>query len=210
MTIKIGLPKGRMLEDSVLALKRCGFDFSPALGKSRKLRFPISEKDVEAIVIRAVDLLTYVEYGAVDIGIVGYDLIMEQKRDIITAIALDFGRCRLSVAGVKGSDVMKRPDLSGIKVATKYPYLTSEYFKKKGFQVDVIKLYGAIELAPLFGISDLIVDLVSTGETLKTNGLEELEVIMHSTARLVINKASMRTKHESIDRIISQLRKLHD
>ncbi|MGB9735277.1 MAG: ATP phosphoribosyltransferase [bacterium] len=208
MSLKIGLPKGRMLEDAVNILKKCGLDFSSALSKSRKLRFFIPSKDVEAIIIRNVDLLTYVEYGAVDIGIIGYDLVMEQKRDVITALDLNFGRCRLSVAGVKGNEVMRRADLSGIKVATKYPDITSEYFKKRGFQVEVIKLYGAIELAPLFGLSDLIVDLVSTGETLKTNGLEELEVIMHSSARLVINKASMRTKQEHIDKIISQLRKV--
>ncbi len=102
---------------------------------------------------------------------------------------------------------MERPDLSGIRVATKYPHLASEYFEKKGFQAEVIKLYGAIELAPLFGISDLIVDLVSTGETLKTNGLEELEVIMQSSARLVVNKASLRTKQEDMNKILSRLRR---
>jgi ATP phosphoribosyltransferase len=207
MTIKIGLPKGRMLEESIAVLKKNGFDFSSALNKSRKLRFATPDGNAEAIVIRAVDLLTYVEYGAVDIGIIGYDLVKEQNRDVITALAFDFGRCRLSVAGAKGSGVMGKPDLSGIRVATKYPHLASEYFKKKGFQVDVIKLYGAIELAPLFGISDLIVDLVSTGETLKTNGLEELEVIMQSSARLVVNKASMRTKQEGINKIISRLKR---
>lgn len=208
MTIRIGLPKGRMLEDSINILKRCGMDFSAALGKSRKLRFSIPSQDVEAIIIRTIDLLTYVEYGAVDIGIIGYDLILEQRRDVITALDLGFGKCRLSVAGVKGNNLPSKSDLSGIKVGTKYPNITSEFFKKKGFQVEVIKLYGAIELAPLFGLSDLIVDLVSTGETLKTNGLEELEVIMLSSARLVINKASIRTKQVRIDKIISQLKKV--
>jgi ATP phosphoribosyltransferase len=207
MTIKIGLPKGRMLEESIAALKKSGLDFSSALNKSRKLRFAAPDGNAEAIVIRAVDLLTYVEYGAVDIGIIGYDLVKEQNRDVITALALDFGKCRLSVAGAKDSRVMDKPDLSGIRVATKYPYLASEYFKKKGFQADVIKLYGAIELAPLFGISDLIVDLVSTGDTLKANGLEELEVIMQSSARLVVNKASLRTKQKVMNKIISRLKR---
>ncbi len=207
MNIKIGLPKGRMIEDSIAVLKRIGLDFSSALDGSRKLRFIAPGTTAEAIVIRAVDLLTYVEYGAVDVGIIGYDLIKEQRRDIITELALDFGRCKLCVAGAKDSEVMARTDLSGVRVATKYPTLASEYFNKKGFQVDIIKLYGAIELAPLFGISDLIVDLVSTGETLKSNGLEEKEVIMQSSARLVINKASMRTKQEDIGGIIAKLRK---
>ncbi len=207
MTIKIGLPKGRMLEDSVGVLKKSGLDFSAALNKSRKLRFATPDRQAEAIVIRAVDLLTYVEYGAVDMGIIGYDLVKEQERDVVTALAFGFGQCRLSAAGPRGSRIMEKPDLSGIRIATKYPHLASGFFKKKGFQVDVIKLYGAIELAPLFGISDLIVDLVSTGETLTTNGLEELEVIMQSSARLVINKASLRTKQEDINTLLAALRR---
>ena len=207
MTIKIGLPKGRMLAESVTALKKSGLDFSSALNKSRRLRFATPDGKAEAIVIRAVDLLTYVECGAVDLGIIGYDLVKEQNRDIVTAFAFGFGKCRLSVAGAQGSGIMEKPDISGIRVATKYPHLASEYFEKKGFQAEVIKLYGAIELAPLFGISDLIVDLVSTGETLKTNGLEELEVIMQSSARLVVNKASLRTKQEDMNKILSRLRR---
>ncbi len=207
MTIKIGLPKGRMLEEAVGVLNKSGLDFSAALNKSRKLRFATADKHAEAIVIRAVDLLTYVEYGAVDMGIIGYDLVKEQSRDVVTALAFGFGKCRLSVAGPQGSRVMERQDLSGIRIATKYPHLASGFFKQKGFQVDVIKLYGAIELAPLFGISDLIVDLVSTGETLTTNGLEELEVIMQSSARLVINRASLKTKQKDINAVLSALKR---
>jgi ATP phosphoribosyltransferase len=206
--MKIGLPKGRLLKDSIAVFREIGIDFSSALEQSRSLRFQSTERTAEAIVIRAVDMLTYVECGAVDIGVIGYDLIKEQVRDVITALALDFGACRLSVAEPGNSNVIKRADLSGIRVATKYPYLASRYFKKKGFQVDIIKLYGAVELAPLFGISDLIVDLVSTGETLKTNGLEEKEVIMQSSARLVINRASMRTKQQDVERIIARLKKV--
>lgn len=206
--IKIGLPKGRMLRDSVAVLKKAGLDFSPALGQSRSLRFQSTDNAAEAIVIRAVDLLTYVEYGAVDMGIIGYDLIKEQMHDVITALALKFGVCRLSVAEPAGGNVTGRADLSGIKVATKYPYLASQYFKKKGFQADIIKLYGAVELAPLFGISDLIVDLVSSGETLKINGLEEKETIMKSSARLVVNRASMRTKQQDIEYITACLKKV--
>ncbi len=205
--IRIGLPKGRMLEDSVKALNKVGIDFSSALGRSRSLRFESSDRTAEAIIIRAVDLLTYVEYGAVDMGIIGYDLIREQGRDVITALALDFGVCRLSVSGPSGYDTRRGASLSGIRVATKYPRLTAQYFKGKGLPVDIVKLYGAVEVAPLFGISDIIVDLVSTGETLKINGLQEREVVMRSSARLVVNRASMRTKQEGIDDIIAKLKK---
>ncbi len=207
MNLKIGLPNGRLLEESVAVLKRTGLDFSAALGNSRSLRFKTADGSAEAIVIRAVDLLTYIEHGAVDVGIIGYDLIREQMHDVITVLSLNFGKCRLSIAGPKGGGVMKGQDLSGIRVATKYPYLASQYFKKKGIQADIIKLYGAVELAPLFGISDLIVDLVSTGETLRTNGLEEKEVIMQSSARLVINRASMRTKQNSMNKLIAGLKR---
>ncbi|MCL4557435.1 MAG: ATP phosphoribosyltransferase [Deltaproteobacteria bacterium] len=205
--IKIGLPKGRMLEDSVAALKKIGVDFSSVLEGSRSLRFESADGTAEAIVIRPVDLLTYVECGAVDMGIIGYDLIKEQTRDVITALALDFGTCRLSVAGPRGRDTIEKAGLSGIRVATKYPRLASQYFKGKGSHVDIVKLYGAVELAPLFGISDLIVDLVSTGETLLTNGLEEKEVVMRSSARLVVNRASMRTRQQDVGRIIERLKR---
>lgn len=205
--LTIGLPKGRLLEQSVHVLKRAGLDFSPALGKSRSLRFRTRDGSAEAIVIRAVDLLTYVEQGAVDAGIIGYDLVKEQMHDIITALALGFGRCRLSLAVPAGSTVLERQDVPGIRVATKYPYLATKYFKEKGVQAEIIKLYGAIELAPLFGISDLIVDLVSTGETLQTNGLEEKEVVMRSSARLVVNRASMRTKQDDINTLIAGLKR---
>jgi len=208
MKIKIGLPKGRLLKDSVYTFKKIGLDFSPALDESRNLMFTTADGTTEAIVIRAADMLTYVEYGAVDMGIVGYDLIKEQRHDVITAFAFNFGKCRLSVAEPENNKVMERTDLSGIRVATRYSYLASQYFKQKGFQVDIIKLSGAVELAPLFGISDVIVDLVSTGKTLNVNGLAEREVIMQSSARFVLNKASMRIKQRDIDNIIVRLKKI--
>ncbi len=214
MKIKIGLPKGRLLSDAIYALKKAGFDFSDALKESRKLVFKDKNGLSEAIVIRAVDLLTYVEYGAVDLGIIGYDLVLEQRRDIITVMAFNFGRCHLSIAEPVKSNVMKlaaagyQASLSGIRVGTKYPYLAYKYFNEKGYQADIIKLYGAIELAPLYGLSDIIVDLVSTGETLKANGLVEREHIIQSSARLVANKASLRLNETVIQNVIEKLKKV--
>ena len=146
---------------------------------------------------------TYVEEGAADAGIVGWDIIKEGKFDLITPIDLKIGGCRLSLASFSDFDLYAKR--SKVRVATKYPELTKEYFFSKGISCEVIKLYGSIELAPIVGLSDCIVDLVSTGGTLKANGLKEIEVILESTARLICNRSSFYAKQKELGTLIESL-----
>ncbi len=204
--ITIAIPKGRILEESVSLFSRIGIDCRELLEDSRKLIFENSEQKMRYMIVRATDVPTYVEYGCADMGIVGRDTLMEQERDLYEPLDLKFGYCRMIVAepaNLAGND---DPCLwSHIRVATKYPRVTEKWFASRGIQVEVIKLYGSIELAPLVGLSERIVDLVSTGETLKQNGLVEVETISEITARLVVNRASLKIKQKKITEIIHDL-----
>ena len=156
--------------------------------------------------MRATDVPTYVEYGCADIGVVGKDTLLEQNKDLYEPLDLKFGYCRLVVAEPKALRQNDDPgSWSNIRVATKYPNVTERYFAAKGIQVELIKLYGSMELAPLVGLSERIVDLVSTGATLRDNGMVEVETIAEITTRLIVNRASLKTKHARIRRIIDAL-----
>jgi ATP phosphoribosyltransferase len=160
------------------------------------------------MIVRATDVPTYVEYGCADLGIVGKDTLLEQEKDLYEPLDLKFGFCRMVVA--EPAELSRNDDPAGwtsIRIATKYPNFTEKYFNGKGVQVEIIKLYGSIELAPLVGLSERIVDLVSTGETLKQNGLVEVETIAEITTRLIVNRASLKTKHKRITEIIEGLEK---
>jgi len=161
--------------------------------------------------VRATDVPTYVEYGCADIGVVGKDTLLEQEKELYEPLDLKFGYCRLVVAEPK--ELVQDDDpanWSNIRVATKYPNVTEKYFAGKGVQVELIKLYGSIELAPLVGLAERIVDLVSTGATLRDNGMVEVETIAEITTRLIVNRASLKTKHRRISRIINQLEQVID
>ncbi|HEX9078860.1 MAG TPA: ATP phosphoribosyltransferase [Desulfuromonadaceae bacterium] len=204
--ITIAIPKGRILEESVELFGRIGIDCGELLGDSRKLVFENQVQKMRYMIVRATDVPTYVEYGSADLGIVGKDTLMEQDKDLYEPLDLKFGYCRMVVAEPVG--LAGRDDPSGwshIRIATKYPHVAESYFASKGVQVEVIKLYGSIELAPLVGLSERIVDLVSTGETLKQNGLVEVETIADITTRLIVNRASLKTKHKRISDIIQGL-----
>jgi ATP phosphoribosyltransferase len=204
--ITIAIPKGRILEESVALFGAIGIDCKELLSDSRKLIFENVEQKMRYMIVRATDVPTYVEYGSADLGIVGKDTLMEQGRDIYEPLDLKFGYCRMMVAEPAG--LAKTDDPSGwshIRIATKYPHVAESYFAAKGIQVEIIKLYGSIELAPLVGLSERIVDLVSTGETLKQNGLVEVETIAEITTRLIVNRASLKTKHKRITEIIQGL-----
>jgi ATP phosphoribosyltransferase len=156
--------------------------------------------------VRATDVPTYVEYGCADLGVVGKDTLLEQDKDLYEPLDLKFGYCRMVVAEPKALREADDPaNWSNIRVATKYPHVTERYFAAKGIQVELIKLYGSIELAPLVGLSERIVDLVSSGATLRDNGLVEVETIAEITSRLIVNRASLKTKHQRISRIIAEL-----
>lgn len=204
--LTIALPKGRVLEGALALLKKVGFDCQ-GLDEGRKLILECPERQVRFLLLRNADIPTYVEYGAADMGIVGKDVLLEQQKDIYEPLDLQFGFCRLVVAQPRHRC---RPDnalhWSNIKIATTFPRLTEEHFNRKGVQVEIIYLGGAVELAPLVGLSDLIVDLVQTGRTLQDNGLVEVEEILRSTARLVVNRASQKTKYEPIMQLIQQMR----
>ena len=204
--ITIAIPKGRILQDSVALFRKIGIDCEELLGDTRKLIFENPEQRMRYMIVRATDVPTYVEYGCADLGIVGKDTLLEQEKDLYEPVDLKFGYCRMVVA--EPAELSRTDDPAGwtnIRIATKYPNFTERYYTGKGVQVEIIKLYGSIELAPLVGLSERIVDLVSTGETLKQNGLVEVETIAEITTRLIVNRASLKTKHGRITEIIEGL-----
>jgi ATP phosphoribosyltransferase len=206
--ITIAIPKGRILQESVALFKKIGIDCEELLADTRKLIFENPVQKMRYMIVRATDVPTYVEYGCADLGIVGKDTLMEQDKDLYEPLDLKFGYCRMMVAEPVGLARDDDPSSwSNIRIATKYPNVTEKYFSAKGVQVELIKLYGSIELAPLVGLSERIVDLVSTGETLKQNGLVEVETIAEITTRLIVNRASLKTKHQRITEIIQGLEK---
>jgi len=206
--LTIALPKGRILNEAVALFKKIGIDCSDVIEDSRKLIFENKKDRIRFMVIRSQDVPTYVEYGAADVGIAGKDVLLEQERDIYEPLDLGIGFCRMVVAEPKELGTKDNPrHWTHIRVATKYPNITLKHFMNKGIQVEIIKLYGSIELAPLLGLSERIVDLVQTGETLRRNGLVEVEEIMKVTSKLICNRASLKTKPDRIKAIVDGLKK---
>jgi ATP phosphoribosyltransferase len=204
--ITFALPKGRIMQDSMELFGQIGITCPEMEEKNRKLVFENREAGYRFIAVRATDVPTYVEYGCADIGVVGKDTLLEQEKDLYEPLDLNFGYCRLVVAEPRDLEEQDDPTRwSNIRVATKYPNITEQYFRSRGIQVELIKLYGSIELAPLVGLTERIVDLVSTGATLRDNGMVEVETIAEITTRLIVNRASMKTKHQKIRRIIDDL-----
>jgi ATP phosphoribosyltransferase len=205
MMITVALSKGKLLEYALDLFQRAGFTNGELAADSRRLVIPCYDQDMTLLIVRPSDVPTYVEYGAADIGVVGKDMLLEQERDVYEPLDLQFGACRISVAALRGQELPDRLS-SKIRVATKYPTITERYFNQKGIPVELIKLYGSIELAPLVGLADRIVDLVSSGQTLKAHDLVEVELIAHSTARLIVNRASLKMKHERVTDLITRLK----
>jgi ATP phosphoribosyltransferase len=206
--ITFALPKGRILKEAVALFKEADIDMSMVLEDNRMLTCENKKEGLKFMILRAQDVPTYVEYGAADMGIVGKDVLMEQARDLYEPLDLGLGYCRMVVAEPK--ELIEKDDpatWTHIRVGTKYPNITLKHFLNKGIQVDIIKLYGSIELAPILGLSERVVDLVETGETLKQNGLIEVEDIMEITSRLICNRASLKTKPKRVKEIINQLGK---
>ncbi len=206
-TVTVALPKGRLLKEAVDFLIKSGIDASETLSETRKLIF--RWENFRFILVKPMDVPTYVYYGTADVGIAGKDVIEEKGYDLYEPLDLKFGACRLSVA--EPEDISEPYDLdklSYIRVATKYPKVTDTYFRSKGIHPEIITLYGSVELAPLVGLSDRIVDLVQTGTTLKVNGLREVDVILHSTARLIVNRASLKTKYSLLKGMIDRMKEL--
>lgn len=204
--LTLALPKGRLLAPALEMFRSMGLD--GIKGDSRKLIFWDERRGLRFLILKPADIPTYVEYGAADLGIVGKDILLEQEPDVYEPLDLGFGFCRLVVAEPKA--LWERDDpskWSWVRVATKYPTLTERYFSERGIQVEMIRLDGSIELAPLVGLADRIVDLVQSGETLRANGLVEVAEIAKSTARLIVNRASLKTEYSPVSQLIDQFKK---
>ena len=201
-SLTIALSKGRILDDTLPLLKLAGIEPLEDIEKSRKLIFDTTDPNVRLLIVRATDVPTYVEEGAADLGVAGKDVLMEYgSRGLYEPLDLQIAKCKLMTAGP-----VNTPEPKGrLRVATKFVNVARRYYAAQGRQVEVIKLYGSMELAPLVGLADKIIDVVDTGNTLKANGLEPQELIAHVSSRLIVNKASMKMKHARIKALIDML-----
>jgi ATP phosphoribosyltransferase len=200
--IILALPKGRVLEQTVQLFVRAGYRLGPVLRESRRLVHECG--DIRVLVVRAGDVPTYVEYGAADIGVAGRDVLEEEGRDLYEPVDLGIGACRMVVA----EPVARPVDLAShihLRVATKYPGITRRYLEERGIAAEIIRLGGSVELGPLTGLADRIVDLVETGETMRQNGLVEVETILNVTSRLVVNRASLKLRAPALTELIDRI-----
>lgn len=201
--LTIALSKGRILDETLPLLAEAGIVPTENPEKSRKLIIPTSQEDVRILIVRATDVPTYVEYGAADLGVAGKDVLLEYGGDgLYEPLDLKIAQCKLMTAGVTG-----KPAPQGrLKIATKFVNIAKRYYAEQGQQVDIIKLYGSMELAPLVGLADKIIDVVDTGNTLRANGLEPQDFIAAVSSRLIVNKAAMKMQHQRIQMLIDTLR----
>lgn len=198
--IRIALTKGRLEKDTTALFEKIGYDISQLRDKGRRLILEIPDENIEVVLAKAADVITYVQHGVCDMGVVGKDTIMEYGGKFYEVCDLGFGRCRFALAGKKGNNFY---DGFGVKcIATKYPNVARRHFSAKGMDISIVKIEGSVELAPLLGLSDGIVDIVETGATLKENGLEVYEDIADISARLIVNTVSMKLKQEKISGLI--------
>lgn len=203
-TVRIAFTKGRIEAKAVEIFEKAGYDCTELKNKSRKLFFKIGD-NIQVVLAKANDVITYVEHGVCDMGIVGKDTIMECGGSFYEMLDLGFGKCRFALAAKKGEDFFG--GYSHKIVASKYPGVTKDYFSSLGMDVEIVKIDGSVELAPLLGLADGIVDIVETGSTLKENGLEVINDVAPISARLIVNPASIKLKKDVIDEIISAIEK---
>lgn len=202
--LRIALTKGRLEKNTVELFEKMGYDCTELHEKGRKLILPIKEKNIEVVLAKAADVITYVEYGVCDLGIVGKDTILEMNPKIFEMLDLGFGRCKFALATKKDKDFYAG---YGVKViATKYPNVSRKFFESKGMDIEIVKIEGSVELAPLLELSDAIVDIVETGNTLKANGLEVIEDVVPISARLIVNKVSLKMKKKRVEELIHDIK----
>lgn len=200
--LTLALPGGRVMKESVELLRRGGIDITEVLDGGRRLLFELPGAGMRVLLLKPFDVPVYVEKGAADIGVAGLDVIREHDLDIFTLADLGIGVCRMAVAGPKG---VVRASASKLRVGTKFPRIARTYFERTGRQIELVKLYGSIELAPLTGVADCIVDIVSTGETLRKNGLAVTEEIMHVSSYLIANRIAFKTKFAELSIVLDRL-----
>lgn len=198
----LALPKGRILKESVKIFERAGYDLSPVLRKTRKL--VIDCGPLQVWILRSADVPTYVSHGAADIGVVGSDVLLEQGLDLYEPLDLGVGKCQMIVAEPEDNPVDER-SLAHLRIASKYPRITRRYLQERGLTAEIIKLSGSVELGPLTGLSDRIVDLVETGETLRQNGLKVVDTVLDISTRLVVNHASLKLRAGEISDLLERL-----
>lgn len=203
MTIAMALTKGRLEKNTIAMLDECGYGTEALKNKGRALVFPDTKKDLEYFLVKANDCITYVEHGVADVGVVGKDTLLEGGKDYYELLDLEIGKCKFIVASLPETDLFNK--VGQIKIGTKYPTVARQYFLSKGMDVEIIKIDGSVELSPLLGLCDGIVDIMETGTTLKENGLVVLDTVCPISARLIVNKAAFRLKRNEILDLITDL-----
>lgn len=204
MSISIALTKGRLEKETVKLLDKAEYGTEELKDKGRKLVFKDTKEDIKYFLVKAADSITYVEHGVADIGVVGKDTLMEADNNYYEVLDLGIGKCKFILASLPEKDVFKK--IGHIKIGTKYPTVAREYFKKKNMDVEIIKIEGSVELAPILGLCDAIVDIMETGTTLKENGLVVFDTICDISARVIVNKASFKMKSEEIQSFIGKVK----
>lgn len=206
--LTIALPKGKLFSLSAELLAKIGYTTESLSDKSRKLIITNEEKKLRFIVSKTADVPTYVEYGAADIGVIGKDVLLESGKDVYELLDLGFGKCHLMMAVPKADKRDRLVDYDHTRVATKFPHIAEQFFNRHGMQMEYIELHGSIELGPIVGLSESIVDIVETGTTLKENDLEEIEHVMDASARLIANRVSFKLKFDRIYQLVVELKKV--
>ena len=206
MSISIAMTKGRLGKETIKLLDKANFGTEELKNKGRKLVFNDTIEDIKYFLVKAADSITYVEHGVADIGVVGKDTLMESDNNYYEVLDLEIGKCNFIVASLPEKDVFKK--VGHIKIGTKYPKVAREYFKKRGMDVEIIKIEGSVELAPILGLCDAIVDIMETGTTLKENGLIVFDRICDISVRVIVNKASFKMKREEIGAFINRLKQV--
>lgn len=201
--LRIALTKGRLENDTVALFENIGYDCSAVRNKGRKLILPVDNGKYEVVLAKAADVITYVEHGVCDLGVVGKDTIMEHGGSFYEVLDLGFGKCKFALAGPKGNNFFS--GYSAKTIASKYPNVAANFFGSKAMDVRIIKIEGSVELAPLLGLADAIVDIVETGTTLKENGLEVIETVCDVSARLIVNAASMKLRKDEIENLAAKM-----
>lgn len=201
--LRIALTKGRLEKDTVALLERLGYDCTAVREKGRRLILPIPDGNMEVVLAKAADVITYVEHGVCDIGVVGKDTIIEMEGKFFELCDLGFGRCRFALATKKDADFYSG---FGVKtIATKYPNVARKFFESKNMDIDIVKIEGSVELAPLLELADGIVDIVETGVTLRENGLEVVEDVVPISARLIVNTVSLKLRQQEIQALVAKI-----
>lgn len=203
--LRIALTKGRLEKDTIKLFQKIGYNCDAVINKGRKLILPIGNGEIEVVLAKAADVITYVENGVCDLGVVGKDTILENGHCFYELLDLGFGRCKFAVATQKGKVLYG--GYKALTIATKYPNVTRSFFEEKNMDVRVIKIEGSVELGPLIGLSDAIVDIVETGSTLKENGLEVVEDVCPISARLIANVASLKLHKKQIEELVDLISK---